>query len=67
MRIAEETRRRVLRAANELRYRPNLMARGLRTRVTNTIALITDTVATDAYAGGLDLRRPVLRPRSAAT
>jgi LacI family transcriptional regulator len=53
MRIAEETRRRVLRAANELRYRPNLMARGLRTRVTNTIALITDTVATDAYAGGL--------------
>jgi len=53
MRIAEETRRRVLRAANELRYRPNLMARGLRTRVTRTIALITDTVATEAYAGGL--------------
>ncbi|UOY00175.1 LacI family DNA-binding transcriptional regulator [Blastococcus sp. PRF04-17] len=53
MRIAEETRRRVMRAANELRYRPNLMARGLRTRVTRTIALITDTVATDAYAGGL--------------
>jgi LacI family transcriptional regulator len=53
MRIAEETRRRVLRAANELRYRPNLMARGLRTRVTHTIALVTDTVATDAYAGGL--------------
>jgi LacI family transcriptional regulator len=53
MRIAEDTRRRVLRAANELRYRPNLMARGLRTRVTRTIALITDTVATDAYAGGL--------------
>ena len=53
MRIAEETRRRVLRAANELRYRPNLMARGLRTQVTRTIALITDTVATEAYAGGL--------------
>ena len=53
MRIAEETRRTVLRAANELRYRPNLMARGLRTRVTKTIALVTDTVATDAYAGGL--------------
>ena len=53
MRIAEETRRTVLRAANELRYRPNLMARGLRTRVTHTIALVTDTVATDAYAGGL--------------
>jgi LacI family transcriptional regulator len=53
MRIAEETRRRVMRAANELRYRPNLMARGLRTQVTRTIALITDTVATEAYAGGL--------------
>jgi LacI family transcriptional regulator len=53
MRIAEETRRRVLRAANELRYRPDLMARGLRTRVTRTIALVTDTVATEPYAGGL--------------
>ena len=53
MRIAEETRRRVMRAANEMRYRPNLMARGLRTQVTRTIALITDTVATEAYAGGL--------------
>ncbi|HEY4626073.1 MAG TPA: LacI family DNA-binding transcriptional regulator [Blastococcus sp.] len=53
MRIAEETRRRVLRAANELDYRPNLMARGLRTRVSRTIALVTDTVASEPYAGGL--------------
>ena len=53
MRIAEETRRRVRRAANELSYRPNLMARGLRTQVTRTIALVSDTVATDGYAGGL--------------
>ena len=53
MRIAEETRRRVLRAANELRYRPNLMARGLRTNVTRTVALVTDAVASEAYAGGL--------------
>jgi LacI family transcriptional regulator len=53
MRIAEETRRRVKRAANELRYRPNLTARGLRTGETRTIALITDTVATEGYAGGL--------------
>src|SRR3954469_14923486 len=52
MRIAEETRCRVLRAANELDYRPNLMARGLRTRVSRTIALITDTVASAPYAGG---------------
>jgi LacI family transcriptional regulator len=53
MRIAEATRRRVLRAAKELQYRPNLMARGLRTQITRTIALVTDTVATEAYAGGL--------------
>jgi LacI family transcriptional regulator len=53
MRIGEATRRRVLRAADELRYRPDLMARGLRTRVTRTIALVTDTVATEPYAGGL--------------
>jgi LacI family transcriptional regulator len=53
MRIAEDTRRRVLRAASELRYRPNLMARGLRTQVTRTIALVSDTVATEAFAGGL--------------
>ena len=31
MRIAEDTRRKVVRAAKELSYRPNLMARGLRT------------------------------------
>src|SRR4051794_21158147 len=53
MRIAEETRRRVLRAAAELRYRPDLMARGLRTGVTRTVALITDTIATEPYAGDL--------------
>src|SRR3954467_12242197 len=53
MRIGEETRRRVLRAANELRYRPDLMARGLRTRVTRTIALIAAAVASEAYAGDL--------------
>jgi LacI family transcriptional regulator len=53
MRIAEDTRRRVLRAANELRYRPDLMARGLRTRVTRTIALLTDAVASEPYAGAM--------------
>ena len=51
MRIAEETRQRVLRAASELEYRPNLMARSLRTNVTSTIALLSDTIATEQYAG----------------
>jgi LacI family transcriptional regulator len=53
MRIAEESRGRVLRAAAELNYRPNLLPRHLRTGVTRTIALISDTVATDQYAGQL--------------
>jgi LacI family transcriptional regulator len=53
MRISETSRRRVVRAAEELNYRPNLMARGLRTKVTNTVAFLSDTVATDPYAGQL--------------
>src|SRR4051812_10468315 len=51
MRISEEARQRVLRAAQELDYRPNLMARSLRTKVTKTVALVSDTIASDPYAG----------------
>ena len=51
MRISEDARQRVLRAAQELDYRPNLMARSLRTKVTRTIALVSDTLASDHYAG----------------
>lgn len=51
MRISEDARQRVLRAAQELDYRPNLMARSLRTKVTRTIALVCDTIASDPYAG----------------
>nr|BFE67994.1 hypothetical protein GCM10020092_012950 [Actinoplanes digitatis] len=50
MRISEDARQRVLRAAQELDYRPNLMARSLRTKVTKTIALVSDTLASDPYA-----------------
>ncbi|WP_433297838.1 LacI family DNA-binding transcriptional regulator [Actinoplanes sp. CA-030573] len=51
MRISEDARQRVLRAAQELDYRPNLMARSLRTKITKTIALVSDTIASDPYAG----------------
>ena len=51
MRISEAARQRVLRAVHELGYRPNLTARSLRTRVTHTIALVSDTVASEPYAG----------------
>lgn len=53
MRISEDARHRVLRAAAELNYRPNLTARSLRTKITRTIALVSDTIATEQYAGGL--------------
>lgn len=42
--ISEEAYRRVMDAANELRYRPNLLARNLRTRKTKTIGLIVSDV-----------------------
>ncbi|GAA2971607.1 LacI family DNA-binding transcriptional regulator [Streptomyces enissocaesilis] len=51
MRISDEARQRVLAVAEELGYRPNLTARGLRTTVTRTIGLISDTIATTQFAG----------------
>ena len=53
MRISEEARLRVRRAAAELDYRPNLTARSLRTKVTRTIALVSDTIATRQYGGAM--------------
>ncbi|MDN3029306.1 LacI family DNA-binding transcriptional regulator [Streptomyces sp. S.PB5] len=51
MRISGEAEERVRRAAQELGYRPNLTARGLRTSVTRTVAMISDTIATTQFAG----------------
>ncbi|HET8661864.1 MAG TPA: LacI family DNA-binding transcriptional regulator [Micromonosporaceae bacterium] len=51
MRISAEAEQRVRQAARELSYRPNLMARALRTRLTHTIGLVSDTIATEAFAG----------------
>lgn len=45
--LAEEIRR----IADELGYRPNQLARSLRTRQTHTIGLVADQVATVAFAG----------------
>lgn len=50
MRISAEAEERVRQAARELNYRPNLMARGLRTSFTHTIGLVSDTVATEPFA-----------------
>ncbi|MEO5664617.1 MAG: LacI family DNA-binding transcriptional regulator, partial [Nocardioides sp.] len=52
-RISVETRDRVLRVAREMGYRPNPLARSLRTQVTRTIGLISDQIVTDNYGGDL--------------
>jgi LacI family transcriptional regulator len=51
LRISADAQERVLRAALELNYRPNLAARGLRTKTTRTIGLVSDTIATEQFAG----------------
>lgn len=49
--ISEQTRARVLAAVAELDYRPNHLARSLRTRRSGTIAFVTDEIAVDPNAG----------------
>ncbi|WP_265522329.1 LacI family DNA-binding transcriptional regulator [Oerskovia flava] len=51
VRIPHETRERVRRAAAEVGYSPNTVARGLRMQRTRTIGLISDTIATTPFAG----------------
>lgn len=51
MRISKDVWGRVLQAAEELGYRPNQSARGLRTNVTQTVGLVSDTIATTQFAG----------------
>src|SRR5690606_22331933 len=49
-RISTETEQRILKAAKELSYRPNDIARGLRLRKTNTIGLIAPDVSNPFFA-----------------
>ena len=50
-RVNAETRSRVQRAADELLYRPNQLARGLRTQRSGMIGFLSDQVSTTPYAG----------------
>jgi len=50
-RVAPATRARVHAAAEELGYRPNSLARGLRTRRTHVIGFVSDEIATTPFAG----------------
>lgn len=47
--VAEDKRRRVLEAAEALRYHPNRFARGLRGKTTNQIAFIADQIANEHF------------------
>lgn len=48
--VRPETRERILEAARELRYRPNALARGLRTRRTDTIGLVIPSLDNLGFA-----------------
>jgi LacI family transcriptional regulator len=52
-RLSAEAHARVMAAAEELGYRPNVAARSLRTDRTQSIAFISDVVATTRFATGL--------------
>lgn len=49
--VRDSTRAKVLAAVEALDYRPNIMARSLRSQRTHTIGFITDHIATTPYAG----------------
>ena len=49
-RISRETRRRILEAADRLGYRPNQLARGLRTARANAVALVVPSVTNAVFA-----------------
>ncbi|MGM0365902.1 MAG: LacI family DNA-binding transcriptional regulator [Actinomycetota bacterium] len=43
--VGKETEKKVLKALEKIKYRPNIIARGLRTRSTNTIGIIVQDIA----------------------
>lgn len=52
-RLSAEAHSKVMAAAEQLGYRPNVAARGLRTDRTQSVAFISDVVATTRFATGL--------------
>jgi LacI family transcriptional regulator, galactose operon repressor len=53
MRISRDVADRVLKSAEKVQYRPNILSVGLRTGTTRTIGFVSDTVATSRFAGEL--------------
>ncbi|WP_298741988.1 LacI family DNA-binding transcriptional regulator [uncultured Microbacterium sp.] len=54
-RVSEETADRVRSAAAELDYRPNRLARGLRTQASDMVGLLTEEIAATPHAGRIIL------------
>lgn len=54
-RTGEETRARVREVARQLGYSPNRLARGLRTRTSGMVGLLTEEIATTPHAGRIIL------------
>ncbi|MFC4556124.1 LacI family DNA-binding transcriptional regulator [Georgenia faecalis] len=52
-RISEEVRERILAAASALGYRPNMVARTLRTSESRTYGFVSDTVTITRFASGI--------------
>jgi hypothetical protein len=53
LRVSEQTRQRVLRAAGDLGLQSNVVAQSLHCRVTQTIGLLSDTVTIEPFVGDL--------------
>jgi LacI family transcriptional regulator len=51
--LSEDAKKRVFESAEKLGYRPNKLAKALKTDVTGTIAFVSDLVVTTRFASGL--------------
>jgi LacI family transcriptional regulator len=51
--LSEDARKRVFDSAEKLGYRPNKLAKALKTEVTGTIGFVSDSVVTTRFASGL--------------
>ncbi|MGV8873441.1 MAG: LacI family DNA-binding transcriptional regulator, partial [Rhodococcus sp. (in: high G+C Gram-positive bacteria)] len=51
--VSGDARRRILAAADELGYRPDRIARSMRSNTTTTLGLMTDRIATSPFAGAI--------------
>jgi LacI family transcriptional regulator len=51
--LSEDAKRRVFESAEKLGYRPNMLAKALKTEITGTIGFVSDSVVTTRFASGL--------------